>query len=548
MRKLLPALLSFILFTLLLGSCGKNSYADSYVLMLADSLMQPCPDSALQLLEEISAPQEMGKANRAWYALLLTQARYKNYVPLEDDSLIRTAVDYYENGRDKERLAKSYFYWGCVYREQGDMPIAIDFYLKSLRIMPEGSDSEFVAMTYNHLGDCYNERNMEETARGMYRNAYAINWEAHDTLRAFHNLRGIGSTFFLELQLDSAAYYYKQALSMALSLDYPVLLGIIYKDLSGVYNKRGEYEQAHTCIAKAITSLSNMEDITSAYSVKGDILYNMNEKDSALYYWYLSKSSPDIYTKTSNYYNIYRVNKELSDWENAVLYADSFIVCYDSIQAMNDRAEIDELMDNHQLEFYKYKLSVKQEQTTNLLIILFLFFVLALVFLFMWRDRHLKNKYIALQKQLMDNRAETLLLDEKDIHEEDKNNKLHELKEAKFEICISLFKSTEGYRRLNELQKAKPKECISIIKNHRILIITDIRRTFVDVMEDLSSSCSSLTTDDLLYCALIILHCPKEIIMDVMNVTSDAIKTRKNRIKNKMGEELFDKVFLIDNL
>ena len=158
MRKLLPALLSFILFTLLLGSCGKNSYADSYVLMLADSLMQPCPDSALQLLEEISAPQEMGKANRAWYALLLTQARYKNYVPLEDDSLIRTAVDYYENGRDKERLAKSYFYWGCVYREQGDMPIAIDFYLKSLRIMPEGSDSEFVAMTYNHLGDCYNER------------------------------------------------------------------------------------------------------------------------------------------------------------------------------------------------------------------------------------------------------------------------------------------------------------------------------------------------------------------------------------------------------
>ena len=143
---------------------------------------------------------------------------------------------------------------------------------------------------------------MEETARGMYRNAYAINWEAHDTLRAFHNLRGIGSTFFLELQLDSAAYYYKQVLAMALSLDYPVLLGIIYKDLSGVYNKRGEYEQAHTCISKAITSLSSIEDITSAYSVKGDILYNMNEKDSALYYWYLSKSSPDIYTKTSNYY------------------------------------------------------------------------------------------------------------------------------------------------------------------------------------------------------------------------------------------------------
>ena len=35
MRKLLPALLSFMLFTLLLGSCGKHSYENSSILILA---------------------------------------------------------------------------------------------------------------------------------------------------------------------------------------------------------------------------------------------------------------------------------------------------------------------------------------------------------------------------------------------------------------------------------------------------------------------------------------------------------------------------------
>lgn len=94
------------------------------------------------------------------------------------------------------------------------------------------------------------------------------------------------------------------------------------------------------------------------------------------------------------------------------------------------------------------------------------------------------------------------------------------------------------------MQKAKPKERTKIIKNYRRLIIIDIKRTFVDVMEDLSGSCSSLTADDLLYCILILLHCPKEIVMDVMNVTSDAIKTRKSRIKNKMDKELFDDIFV----
>lgn len=164
----------------------------------------------------------------------------------------------------------------------------------------------------------------------------------------------------------------------------------------------------------------------------------------------------------------------------------------------------------------------------------------------MWRDRCRKNRYIVLQKQLMENRAE-ILLHGKDICEEG-NSKLHELKELRIDICISLFRSTEGGRKLTELMKAKPKERISIIHNHRVLILDDIRSAFADIMKDLNACCSSLTMNDLLYCVLIILHCPKEIVVDVMNTTADAIKTRKNRIKNKMDKGLFEKVFMSDNV
>ena len=93
MKKLLPAFLFFISFTILLGACRRGSHAVSSILLLADSLMQSHPDSSLQLLEAIPAPQKMGKTDRAWYALLLTQAKYKNYVSLENDSLIQVAVD-----------------------------------------------------------------------------------------------------------------------------------------------------------------------------------------------------------------------------------------------------------------------------------------------------------------------------------------------------------------------------------------------------------------------------------------------------------------------
>lgn len=57
--------------------------------------MAEYPDSALIFLESIPFPQKLSRADRALYALLLTQARYKNYITLDDDSLIKVAVDYY---------------------------------------------------------------------------------------------------------------------------------------------------------------------------------------------------------------------------------------------------------------------------------------------------------------------------------------------------------------------------------------------------------------------------------------------------------------------
>lgn len=544
MKKLLFIFLISLLA--LLNSCRPNSHVGNPILHLAESLMQSHPDSALHLLEGIASPQEMKKADRAFYALLLTQARYKNYILLDNDSLIQVAVDYYKDIHQKELLAKSYFYMGCYYRDSKKLPASIELYLKALRTMPRQCDSVFLSMIYNHLGDCYSEQGLDLKAREMYRDGYALNMSKNDSLRAFHNLKGIGATYMMQFQFDSASHYYQQALTMALSQDYPELLGIIYKQLAGVYSAQGNYKQAYSAISNALPYLTDIVSLCSAYSVKGDLLYSLNEKDSALHYWYLSKESPDIYTKTSNYYNIYTVSKELHDLQNAVLYVDSFITCYDSIQGMNDRAEIAELTDNHLLELHKYKLSIEKGRTINLLIVMFIFSVFVLAFFFMRRDRRRKSEYIALQKQLMDNRVETLLLN--DNGEQVENEKLHELEEARVDICISLFKSTEGYKWLNELKNAKPKERLDIISTHRVLIITDIRRTFVDVMADLSNSCSSLTPDDLLYCTLIMLHCPKEIIMDIMNTTSDAIKTRKSRIKNKMGHSLFEKVFSTDNL
>lgn len=538
-------LLHFLLLTIisLLYSCGNDSHFANSILLAADSLMQSRPDSSLYLLEQIPDPQKIKKGNQALYCLLLTQARYKNYILLQNDSLISLAIDYYGSKKDQERLAKSYFYLGCVYLEQRKLPAAIDFYLKAVDIMPEGKDPMFLSMIYSHLGDCYSEQDLNKTALSMYKEAYAL-CVGRDSLRTCYNLKNIANAFLLGHQWDSTYYYYKKALPIALSLNNSAMVSTVYKNMATLYNEQNKFVDADTCISRALVYLSEGEGYTAACSVKGDIMNSMNKKDSAVYYWSIGARSSNIYAKTSSYHSLFQESKRVGDWEKSTLYADSFIIFYDSIQIMNDRAEIDKLMDNHLIELHKYKLSVKNQQIVVILVVIFLCLVFILVVLYMWRDRIRQKKYVSLQQQLTKNRTEGMLLNEEsDAIAEDKGLELYKLEEERLAICISLFKTTNGYKKLYELENSSPKKRISLVANYRMKIINDIRRTFIDVMTGFKERCTALTNDDLLYCILILLNTSKDVIWDIMNSTPDAIKMRKSRIKNKMDIELFERIF-----
>lgn len=540
------SLFVFCLLEVFIGlcySCKKETSSKCPILLTVDSLMWMNPDTALLLLEQFPVPQDLKGADRAFYALLMTQARYKTCKSLENDSLIKIAVDYYKGTKDKEKLAESHFYWGCVYREKKQLPRAIELYLKAVDVMSQENDSIFLAMAYSHLGDCYREEDLNQTAISMYKKGYRL-CVKQDSVRACYALKDIGDSFLMEYRLDSVHYYYSEALKLAFHLQNQHLIALLYKNLAALYNEEGKYVEAETCISKALPHLSGEEDYTSACSAKGDIMSNLNQNDSAVYYWNIGKESSNIYTKTSSYYCLYQESKARGRWKESTLYADSFFIFYDSIQTMNDRAELDKLMDNHLVELHKYKLSVKNKQFIGVVIAIFLLLVLTVSIIYLWRDRRWKKRYILLQQRLMEKRAEIMLLNELPESVLDtKRSELHKLAEERFSICISLFKTTEGYKRISEYTRATPKMRIGFINAHRQVIVNDVRNTFADVMGDLKDYCSTLTNDDLFYCMLSLLHCPKDAILDIMDVSSDAIKTRKNRIKNKIDIDLFNRIF-----
>ena len=530
-----------IFMSVSLSSCSSPSVKNP-LLLCADSLMETYPDSALSILESITYPQKMPRADRALYALLLTQARHKNYIALEDDSLIKTAVDYYGDKKKSLRAAKAHYYWGATYREMGYTSFAVEEYLTAIRLMPVRD--EFLAMIYDNLAECYAKDGLNNVAMEAYRAAYQI---LKGERAQVYPLRGIAGVFFSQSEKDSALCYYQQALDCALTMQNSSMIGAIYHDFAMVYNEKKDYILANQYVSKAI--MIQGEGAVNACLSKAQIMLNLNQLDSASYFYNKNMSQLDIYGKAVCYDGMYQIAKKKGEWKVATENMDIYKVLYDSIQIMTDNEELNRLMDKHQLEEHKRLLSEHAKTLVFTLVAVFFFLMIICVFCFMWNDRKRKKYYIALQHELTQKRVDTMLLKDEEVSESNKEHidkKRSELTEQQIQLCISVLKTTDCYEQLEILEKATPKQLLAM-RSLRKEIRSTISNAFVDVMVNLKERCPALTGDDVFYCVLSLLCCSKTVVMELMDATSDALKTRKNRIKNKVDAQLFERVFGADN-
>lgn len=529
-----------ILMSVSLSSC--SSSVKSPLLLSADSLMEIYPDSALSILESISSPQKLPRADRALYALLLTQARHKNYIALGDDSLIKTAVEYYGDKKKSVRAAKAHYYWGATYWDMKCISFAVEEYLAAIRLMPV--EDEFLAMIYDNLAECYEEDRLYNVAIENYRAAYHILKGKNEQI---YPMRGIARVFLLQNEKDSALYYYQQALDCALVDQDSSLIGALYHDLAMVYNEKKDYVQADKFVSKAIL-LQGQDAINTCLS-KAQIMLNLNKLDSASYFFSKNMDQLDIYGKAVCYDGMYQIAKKKGEWKTATENVDAYKILYDSMQIMTDNEELNRLMDKHQLEEHKRLLSEHTRTLIFSLITAFSSLMIICVFCFMWNDRKRKKHYIALQHELTQKRVDTMLLKEEEVSESNKEHidkKRSELTEQQIQLCISVLKTTDCYDQLEALERATPKQLL-VMRSLRKEIRSDISNAFVDVMVNLKERYPALTGDDVFFCVLSLLCCSKTVMMELMDATSDALKTRKNRIKNKMDVQIFERVFGVDN-
>lgn len=272
---------------------------------------------------------------------------------------------------------------------------------------------------------------------------------------------------------------------------------------------------------------------------------------------YLSRASTkaNIYTKASIYQTLYEINKENKNYEQAILYNDTALTCYDSIQKIIHHTEINNLIKKHSIDIYKEQIKKQSQQTKVIFIIGGLVTMFLFIYTVMYISNRNKKTHIHWQQLLMKNQTEKATLKEEiralshanEINEHryaDILNQRIKLWHQSLQICVRLFKTTTSYKKIQSIETSKNKKEKEITQEELSLIYQEINEAFIEAMQELLEQYPSLTQDDLYYCILNYLQLSNNTIKVCMKAGSQsALTQRKYRIKKQLSDLSFSIIF-----
>lgn len=153
-----PAL--FLLAALVLlsaASCSDRSARIVTALSAADSLMLTDPRAALDILNRLDSTviRKMGSRDKAFYTLLRTEAKYKCWLPVAEDTAIFEVTEYYRRRGPKARMARALMMLGAVLSERGDADRAMAVYKEAEPIIERRGDREQLGLIHTRIGELY---------------------------------------------------------------------------------------------------------------------------------------------------------------------------------------------------------------------------------------------------------------------------------------------------------------------------------------------------------------------------------------------------------
>lgn len=310
-------------------SCTHNkNYTTTFQpeLAKAEAIMYRYPDSALHILQGIQPDNPSDNEQYATWALLMTQAQYKNQIE-QSDSLINIAYSYFINQDNAQRKALALYYKGILCHESHHAEDALSFYLEATTEIEKTNDYQLGFLINSEIGLMYLYRKLNDYAMEYFEKAHHnAELSNNQTYIAFSFIY-IARAFSQKKQYNKAIEYYEKAIKIGQVNNYPTILASTMNETSFLFLKTGENKKALQYAKDCIKIKKTDQRIFSL----GDTYRYLKMYDSAYFYLNQASLSPNIHTARSAYQALFYISQEEKDYKKAVEYSNKLWFYQDSI-------------------------------------------------------------------------------------------------------------------------------------------------------------------------------------------------------------------------
>lgn len=302
---------------LLMCGCG-GSHADPQ-LVLADSLMTSAPDSAYTVLKAIDPKSLSDSHNRAYYALLFTQAQYKALDSIHSDSLINIAVDYYDDNHDREKYTRTLIYKGAALSDMGEQTEALLWY-KNAVANADTSDYMNLGQANMRIAELYRDSYFSnEVDIDGYKIALGYYRKANNKKYQIMCLGTIGGGY-RGSNIDSAYFYLNKAIDLAKETKDSVYIFYNLSMLARAYYRDSQYQKGKDVAVYTIKYGAKFLEDYDCYYDATKCYIKLNMMDSAMHYFNKSAYNSKIGFRVSRLITLREIEIAKENYKKALEY------------------------------------------------------------------------------------------------------------------------------------------------------------------------------------------------------------------------------------
>ena len=535
MKKLLTFLFIFVAFTV---SCRRPS---AYLpeLERADSLMFVHPDSALMILTRLDSTASFRGEERARFALLMTQARSRNYIRPANDSLIRIATDYYGKHGPADKLAWSYVYLSNTNHILGNDSLAIKCIREAYKISTTCSDTLLLYFVEYFWSDIlkYSPPYDACIPHLLQAKDYAKSLNMYNRVKSC--LNEVATSYIYLKEYAVARKYLQEALDVTNENDSILNkhLPVILNKLAMTYYADGDYEEALHYIDRAIDNIPNMHnygDSLQMYSMKGILLLNLGKYDLAETYIKMGTDMNRLAGKGAYEKNMASLEKSRGNYQKAVDHFERYAIYKDSLEDMKlaDKvAELDKRYDMSEVRADKEKAELQNRILMLALVCAVMLAVAAVVAIMLIIAR--KKRQMAMidaAREAMINdvancvRAETSrLLDE----ERGVGDRLRQ-RIIEMDTLVGRIRSID---KMPDSKRVHSRADLVLDESDKMHLAMLVDECFNGYSTSLRSHYPRLTDDDMALINMIKIGVPNSDMSLLLGISDSALKKRKYRMK-----------------